>query len=182
MAEIYAQDFSEILVTLAQNNELRIKVLYLIAEQPMPGKVTEGSDRLQRFRVILADLINGQFDISEAIRRTQAEIPRQTSMHNASNRVFAQDWDERLVRTQLNRFYCQAVMEKLLEDGETMCHVPHSRAEKSDSNCSTLLAGRNHDLRPLYDRLISAYAQGVWSSVVKIPDHPHCTHVVAPAR
>lgn len=182
MAEVYAQDFHGIAAVLAQNSELRVRVLLLIEVQPMPGKVTEGGDRMARFRAILVDLVNGQIDLQRAIHRTQAELPRQMSLHSSNNRVFCQDWDERLVRTQLSRFYNQAVMEKLLEDGETMCHVPHSAAEQSDSKCSMVLAGRNHDLRSLYNLLISSYAQGNWSQVVKIPDHPHCTHVIVPAK
>ena len=181
MASVYAQEFSEISFALVQNEALRSRVLALIAVQPMAGKITEGGSRMQAFRSILADLVNGQISVERAISRTQAELPRQTSLYSADNRVFAKDWDERLVRTQFSRFYNQAVMEQLLDEGETLCHVPHSGAEKRESNCSVHLAGRNHDVRTLHTRLVSSYAQGNWSSTVKIPDHPHCTHVVTPA-
>jgi hypothetical protein len=182
MTDMYAQDFMGIPDAIGQNDALRQRIIALIAVQPMPGKVTEGGDRLQRFRAILVDLVNAQITLSQAIRRTAIDIPRDTSLHGANNRVFAHDWDERLVRTQLSRFYNQAVMEKLLEDGETMCRVPHSSAERSDSNCSNMLAGRKHDLQRMYDLLISSYAHGNWSTTTKIPDHPHCTHVIAPIQ
>lgn len=180
MTDLYARDFSGIPDALLHNVVLRQRVIALIEVQPMPGKVLEGGDRLQRFRAILVDLVKAQITVGQAIRLAGTQISRDTSPHSANNRVFAHDWDERLVRTQLSRFYNQAVMEKLLDEGETMCHVPHSSAERSDSNCSVTLAGRNHDLRTMYDLLVSSYAQGNWSSTTKIPDHPHCTHVVVP--
>lgn len=178
MSEELANDFTEILAVFSRNDALRSAALALIANQPMAGKVTEGGDRLERFRAILTDLINGRTDMVGAIRKTEVELSRQTSLYSGSNQVFAANWEERLVRTQLSRFYNQAVMEKLLAEGETECFVPHSPAEDSDSKCSIQLAGKTHDLRTLYDRLVGSYAQGNWSQVVKIPNHPHCTHVV----
>lgn len=182
MADIYADDFAGIPAALTQNENLRRSVLSLIAEQPMAGKVTEGGNRLQTFRNILADLVEGRIDLETAFRQTEAELPRSTSIHGGSNRVFAANWAERLVRTQYSRFYNQAVMETLLAEGQTQCYVPHSTDEDSSSSCSRQLAGSNHNLRALYDRLRRSYADGVWGQDVKIPDHPHCTHVVRPLR
>jgi len=178
----YAEDFGQIATTLATNAELRQEVAALAATEPMPGKVTEGGDRLEVFRRVLEDLIAGQIDLEQAYNRTEAELPRAESLHADNNRVFPHDWGERLVRTQLSRCYNQAVMEELLAAGETMCHVPRSQAESSDSKCSQQLAGGNHDLQGLYDLLIAAYREGHWSGEVKVPNHPHCTHTVVPAR
>jgi hypothetical protein len=182
MSEVLANDFTEIPTVLSQNEALRNAVVALVATDAMAGKVTEGGDRLERFRAILTDLVNGQIGLGEAIRRTQAELPRQTSPYSGNNRVFASNWEERLVRTQLSRFYNQGVMEQLLAEGETQCFVPHSPAEDPDSNCSRQLAGQNHDVKALYERLVTSYRDGVWSQSVKIPDHPHCTHVVTRAK
>ena len=145
------------------------------------GKVTEGGDRLGRLRVILSDLVDGRIDLPQACRRVEAELPRHSSPYSGNNRVFPSGWAERLVRTQYSRFYNQAVMERLLTEGQTECFVPHSAGEDASSMCSQLLAGGIHPLRPLYDRLVSSYGQGNWDKAVKIPDHPHCTHVVTPA-
>jgi hypothetical protein len=80
------------------------------------------------------------------------------------------------------RYYNQAVLEALSKAGDTRCFVPHSRDEKGDSLCSQDLAGAEHDVKPLLDRLIDQYERGNWSKdVVKIPGHPHCTHVVRPS-
>lgn len=178
MPEMLANDFAGISAALSQDDVLRNQVLVLIAHQPMAGKVTEGGDRLERFRVILSDLVNGYIDLEKAFLRTYDELPRETSPHDGNNRVFAASWEERLVRTQFSRFYNQAVMEKLLAEGETQCFVPHSSAEKADSPCSVQLADFNHDLKTLYNRLVESYATGNFTQVVKIPNHPHCTHVV----
>lgn len=182
MADVYAQDLTEVADTLHRNDALRRRVLDLIASEPIAGKVTEGGDRLARFRAILSDLTSGKLDMQGATRRTIAELPRETSPHSDSSRVFLSGWHERLVLTQFSRFYNQAVMETLLEAGETQCFVPHSDIEDASSPCSRQLAGANQDLRTLYNRLTRSYGDGVWSQEVKIPNHPHCSHVVTPPR
>lgn len=182
MAEIYANDFAEILDILARNTELRRAVERLTDTEAMPGKVTEGGDRLRRFRQMLKELINGGLTLEEAYARTERDLPRADSPYAHDNRVFPEDWGERLVRTQLSRCYNQAVMEQLLSEGAAECFVPHSSLEDSDTPCSRQLAGHNHDLRTLYERLVRAYREGVWTDEIKIPNHPHCTHTVTPRK
>ena len=182
MPEILATDFSEILPTLSSNDALREAVLRLIDTEPIAGKVTEGDYRLAAFRQILQELVENKIGLQEAHRRVRAEIPRISSPHASSNRVFPEGWEERLVRTQLSRFYNQAVMEMLVAEGETECFVPHSSSEDSSSPCSVQLAGRNQSLATLHSRLVQSYGQGDFSKEVKIPNHPHCTHVVTRAR
>lgn len=182
MTEEYANDFTEIPQTLEANSALRVAVVAVVEREAMPGKATEGSDRLERFRRILIDLVNGRLSLEGAYERTEQELSRDTSPHRDDNRVFAAGWAERLVRTQLSRCYNQAVMEKLLSEGATMCFVPHSSAEDPGTACSLELAGGHHELQPLYERLTRAYRDGVWSREVKIPNHPHCTHTITPSR
>lgn len=182
MPQIYAQEFQEIPATLTANAELRNSVLALIDTQPMAGKVTEGGDRLVRSREILKELVRGEITLPEAYRRTERDLPRSGSIHAQNNRVFPHDWAERQVRTQVSRFYNQGVMEQLLALGETECFVPHSSQEDRGSRCSLNLAGHNNDLTELHSRLVASYGQGNWSNDLKIPEHPHCTHVVAPAH
>lgn len=182
MARVYAKEFRDIPATFSQNTELRDAVLRLIDEQPVPGKVTEGGDRLLRFKEILKRLVRGEIGLPEAYYRTEADLPRETSIYAANNRVFASGWAERLVRTQFNRFYNQAVLEQLMSEGQTQCFVPHSSEEDSGSKCSRFLAGSAQDIRVLYNRLIESYARGNWSGDLKIPEHPHCTHVIAPVE
>jgi hypothetical protein len=176
----YASEFREIGVTLNQRSDIRDAILLLAATQSMPGKVTEGSDRLERFRIILQQLLKGEIDLSSAIQATELQLPRVQSIYSGDNRVFANSWAERLVRTQYSRFYNQAVLEHLLATGQTQCLVPHSSDEAPNSKCSLHLAGRTHDIQTLYSRLVDSYTHGRWSKELKVPDHPHCTHVVAP--
>ena len=95
----YAGQFSEITTVLAANPHLRATVDNLAATEPMPGKATEGGNRLNQFRVILRDLIAGRIGLDEAISRTGQQLPRSESPHASSNKVFATGWEERLVRT-----------------------------------------------------------------------------------
>lgn len=177
-----AHDFTEIGTVLQNNDDLRGAIIALIASQPISGKVTEGDYRLAAFRVVLTDLVNGTINLDQTFQRTEIELSPRTSPHGSNNRVFASGWAERLVRIQLSRFYNQAVMEKLMTEGQTLCFVPHSTAEDASSPCSVYLAGSNQDLKTLYNRLVDSYANGNWTKNVKIPDHPHCTHVVTRAR
>ena len=182
MSKVYANEFKDILSTLRDNTELRDAVITLIDEQPAPGKITEGGDRLIRLKEILKHLVNGEINLLEAYRRTELELPRASSAHAANNRVFPSGWAERLVRTQLSRFYNQALLEQLISEGHSQCFVPHSSEEDQSSKCSMYLAGNTHDIQVLYNRLIESYGKGNWSSEVKVPEHPHCTHVIAPTN
>ena len=181
MPDEFAQDFFDIPATLAANDVLRDAVVTLIQNEPMPGKVLEGGDRLEVFRAVLTDLARGDISLNEAYQRTNSELPRHASLHSQNNRVFSQGWAERQVRTQFSRFYNQAVLDYLRENGTIECFVPHSAAEAASSSCTQLLAGRQHSVDTLYQRLTEAYARGNWSKDVKLPNHPHCTHVITPA-
>lgn len=179
---VFAAEYAEIQEVLSKNTDLKANVLRLVRESAIPGKVTEGGDREARFRSLLERLVSGEISTEEAISRTEEYLARSTSTHRNDNRVFAQNWANRLVRTQYSRFYNQGVAELLLSAGEVECFVPHSSSEEPTSRCSKELAGRPHDLRMLYDRLIDAYQAGNWNSDLKVPNHPHCTHVIAPTN
>lgn len=181
MPDVYAAEFSDIPFTLANNVALRERVLELVAREPMPGKATDEPGRLDAFRAVLARVAAGELTVPAAVAEVERALPPETSPHRGNARVFPSGWAERLVRTQVSRCYNQAVLEVLLAHGETRVVVPPSSEQGSASRCTQLLAGREHDARELHDRLVRAYGQGDWSAGVKVPDHPHCTHVVAPA-
>ena len=179
MTNNLATEFNEILPTISNDADLRTSMLNLIANEPISGKVTQGGNRLERFRRVLEELVNGSIDLTVAIGRVQTDIPRDSSAHSGSNNVFASGWEERLIRIQLSRFYNQAVMEKLMSEGEKECYVPHSTEQNPNSPCSLHLAGRNQNIQVLHTRLVKSYGQGDYSDrSPKIPDHPYCTHVV----
>lgn len=180
MSLLYANDFTEIPAALAGNQPLRDAMLALIANQPIAGKATEGDNRLNTFREILHELTTGTINIHQAIRRVESELPADSSAYAGNNQVFPHGWAERLVRTQFSRFYNQAVLEELIARGETECFVPHSPSEQGTAPCSQVLAGRTHSVRLLHTLLVDSYGLGHWSDIPKVPDHPHCTHVVAP--
>jgi hypothetical protein len=135
MSNELANDFYEILPALQQNAELRATVINLINSGNVVGKSTEGDNRLDQLRAILRDLANNEINLSTAYSRVEQDLPWGGSIHSYNNRVFPSDWGERLVRTQLSRFYNQAVAEMLLAEGATECFVPHSGAEDANSKC-----------------------------------------------
>ena len=179
-ARVFAREFSEIPAVLSQNTDLRDGIYALVASEPIEGKMTEGGTRLVRFREIMERLVSGEIDLAEAVHRTGVHLASDDSPHRWSRRVFPKGWAERLVRTQYSRFYNQGVLGTLLAQGAAHCFVPHSSAEDPGSPCSVHMAGREHDVRSLYDGLVAAYGQGLWDQQHKIPDHHYCTHVVVP--
>lgn len=175
----WALEFRDIPTTISDRADLRERMLHCLT-LPISGKATEGGTRLDQLRVVLTQLINGSIDLRQSYLLVAQTIPRDESSHSADNRVFATGWEERLIRTQLSRLYNQAVLELLVASGATHCFVAHSSDEKQDSQCSIGLAGRTHLIAPLLERLISSYIEGRWSKELKIPEHPHCTHVISP--
>ena len=177
---MYAQDFYDIVPVLAQNDPLKSRVLSLMASDAIVGKATEGGQRVHALREILRMLVEGHLTLDQSYLEVFRGLPQHASSHSSNNSVFSQGWSERLVRTQLSRFYNQAVLEELQEQGVSHCHVPHSSGESGDSNCTKYLAGSDHSVDHLHVLLTSSYRDGVFSREPKIPNHPHCTHVVAP--
>ena len=176
----YAKEFSEIIETVKSNPQLLKKIVLLIATESIPGKVLEGGGRLDSLRLILSDYFEGKYNINETIAEVEFRLPRQYSAYENDNRVFAKSWAERLTRTQVSRFYNQAVLSEIIETGGSECFIAHSSSEGPDSKCSQQLAGNRHSAAVLLDRLVSSYRDGNWDKDVKIPDHPHCTHTVQP--
>ena len=176
----WATEFKEIPQVLKDNALLRERMIYLICNRRMPGKVTEGVGRIQALRAVLCDLATGTITLRDAFRRVELECPKRSSVYAQDRRIFCEDWAERLVRTQLSRFYSQAVLELLHEHGQTECLVPHSTEEQWDPEGTQSLAGKQHVVAQFLQRLEESYEQGYWNSDAKVPHHPHCTHVVKP--
>ena len=176
----WAAQLGDIPATLAVRPDLRTAMRFLLAHHEIPVKVTEGSDRRARRKAILDALFAGELTLDAAIADTERQLARDDSPHRTSNLVFASGWAKRLVHTHTSVFYTWAVLEFLLASGATQCFVPHASAESATSACSRLLAGRSHDAAVLRDRLISCYVAKQPSRAPLIPNHPHCTHVVAP--
>ncbi|RBP76814.1 hypothetical protein DET47_11582 [Shewanella putrefaciens] len=182
MTVTYAKDFHEITESLRNNTSLKRKVLDLVQFEPIAGKVTTGGSRLNDFREILIDFFDLQIDLDATIAETERRLPRPQSMFSDDNRVFASGWAERLVRTQVSRFYNQAVLESIIESGSDGCFVEHSANEQASSKCSQQLAGTTHSAQVMLARLKSSYGDGAWDKELKLPEHPHCTHTFSPLK
>jgi hypothetical protein len=179
---MYASQYSGIPAAFLANAKTRDRALVLVAREAIPGKVSDGGSRLNDLRSMLSRVVSGEMSPTSACSEIERLLPRSQSMHYANNRVFATAWGERLVRTQVSRFYNQAVLELQIEDGAKTVFVPHSSEEDGNSPCTQLLAGNHHDCRELLARLVRAYAEGDFKMLgPKIPHHPHCTHVVSPS-
>jgi hypothetical protein len=179
---MYASQYSEIPAAFLANVKTRDRALVLIGREAMPGKVSDGGSRLDDLRLMLSQVVSGEMSPNFACSEIERLLPRSQSMYSANNRVFPNAWGERLVRTQVSRFYNQAVLELEIENGAKTVFVPHSSEEDGNSPCTQLLAGNHHDCGELLARLVRAYAEGDFKMLEpKIPHHPHCTHVVSPS-
>ena len=176
----YASEFNEILIALTENSESKKRVLNLIQNKPILGQVIEEDGRVNEFRKILARLVEGKItNLEVSFVEVESKLPRNQSIHFRNNRVFASGWAERLVRTQLSRFYNQAVLEELNENEKEECYVPVSTSSNLSSRCA-IIQDKNHNVKELLANLITNYEKGQYDSSIKLPDHPHCSHVVKP--
>jgi hypothetical protein len=177
----YAEYFDEIEEALKENVDLRKRVIELINHEALTGKCLEGDNRAAMFKCVLKGLVNGWIDIKEASSRTIQELPQEGSRHRDSAVIFSSDWSKRLVHAELSRFYNQAVIEKLLDEGYRECFVPYSKMQNPNSRCTQELAGKKHELSVLHNRLIQCYHNNDRSDQYpKIPDHPYCSHIIMP--
>jgi hypothetical protein len=177
---MYANDFFEIPAVVSVNESLRTKIEDLIKTRPTPGKALEGSDREDKFRDLLLQVLSGEISLQDSYLSIEQIIPTSNSPHSGNNRVFPNGWGERLVRIQLSRFYNQAILEELQNNNVAECYIPHSNHEASDSICTIGLAGKKANVSSLLTLLIDTYEKGNFRKELKIPNHPHCTHVVRP--
>ena len=177
---IWAAQLDEIPATIAARLDLQEAMRFLLEHHEIPVKVTEGGDRRARRKAILDSLFAGTLTLEAAIAETERQLARDDSPHRTSNLVFASGWAKRLIYTHTNVFYCWAVLEALLASSATRCFVPHATTEASTSACSRLLAGRDHDAKELRDRLMQSYVAKQPVRAPLVPNHPQCTHVVAP--
>jgi hypothetical protein len=177
---MYANDFFEILPAISSNTELKRKIVSLVSTRPIPGKALEGTGRDQKFREILLEIINQVIPLEESYAIVEQTLPSSTSIHAGNNKVFPTGWGERLARIQLSRFYNQAILEDLHEKSIPTCFIPHSDHEAKDSSCTVNLAGRDASVSTLLALLVDTYEKGNFNKEPKIPNHPHCTHVVRP--
>jgi hypothetical protein len=176
----WATHLGEVFGLLAVRKDLVLVMRALLANHEIPVKVTEGGDRRARRKAILEALFVGDLTIDAAVAETERRLARDDSPHAASNLVFASGWARRLIYTHTNVFYCWAVLEQLMMAGQTRVRVPHAASEAATSRCSRELAGRDHDAVALRDRLVQTYVEKRALRVPLVPNHPHCTHVVAP--
>lgn len=175
----FATEFSEILNVISNDSSIKQGIIELINRENIIGKVLEGNQRLEKFKEILINLVNGDISFEDSIKHVNKNLSRNTSIYKNDNRVFASNWDYRLVSIQLSRFYNQYILEYLISIGSEKCFVPHSTVEDPNSKCS-LQAGMEHNTNVLYTNLIELYSKGISINNLKIPNHPHCTHVVLP--
>ena len=179
-SDVWAQQFRDIPQTLAVRPDLRTRMHALLELYELPVQVTEGGDRAAQRRAILGALFDGELTLAQAVAEAELRLSREASPHRTSNQVFASGWAKRLIHTHTSVFYTWAVLEDLIAAGQSRCFVPHSPAEAASSACARLLAGRDHAVAVLRERLIDVYVAREPSREPLIPHHPHCTHVVAP--
>jgi hypothetical protein len=180
MARRWASEFRDIPATLRERPDLRAIMLQRLTAD-MPNKATQGPGRLQAFREVLVELIEGRLDVAGAAAEVARRLPPEQSPHAANSHVFSRGWPQRIVHTHFSRLYSQAVLEQLALSGRTLCTVPRSTEEAADSACARDLVGKQHDVAGFLYRLVETYVRGVKSTAPKVPAHPHCTHVAAPA-
>ena len=171
MGEIWASHFQEILPTLKERGDLRNLMVGLILDEPIIAKGVSSPGQLERFRDIMVELAKGETDIHGSVKRAEQDFALPVGEDNGA---------EALVRLQFSRFYNQAVMALLMDNGVSRAFVPRCPGENPTSSCCRELAGKGHAIQDLYDRLVDRYARGKEETGAVVPGHPFCSHVVKP--
>ena len=175
----YAEDFYGIPEVLRTNSSIKNRFISLVNEKSIHGKSVDGQGRVDDLKSILVQIAIGELELEDSYDEVESKLARDHSPYSKDNRTFSSRWAERLVRTQLSRFYNQSVLELLIESGESSCYVPNSVHEKPESKCSSELAGQNHSCKALLNRLEATYEDADYSDrSPKVPNHPYCTHVI----
>lgn len=174
---IYASEFSEILTALTNNLELRARVLVMIQTKPLCCPVIEEEERAKEFRSVLMDLVNGEIlDLEFSYEKLKEKIPQESSKYKNNAEIFQDKWNENVIRLHLSRFYNHAVLEELKENKKEECVIPEASVK---SDC---VLGQNHkyNVLELMENLVNYYDLGHKETILKIPEHPRCPHVVKP--
>lgn len=169
-------------MAVTEHDELQKLVLDLTESEPITGKVMDGEGRTEALREILAEFFTDGLSLEEVYQEIQSNLSRHGSPHAHDKRVFPTGWDERLGRTQISRFYNEAVLRQLRDQGNEEVFIPHSDHEDRDSPCTLQLAGSTAEIELLLNRLHRAYRKGEYHDELMIPEHPHCTHTVTPNK
>jgi hypothetical protein len=109
----YATEFGEIPLAVWCNAALRERIVALVAVEPIPERLLADGARLAAFREILGRFFTGAVGFNDTIVDTQAALSGDLPADAGSG------WAEGLVRTQVSRFYNQAVLAEQLERGAT---------------------------------------------------------------
>lgn len=174
----FASEYNGILETIANNQNIRDRMIDNIKAAKFSGKIFEGGNREEKIRSIFTKLFQLSLTEIQAKNEIETQLERLSSPYRGNSRVFSRDWVEKNFRTQLSRFYNQAVLESLKENHAKECYVHHSTTESS-SKCIHVYAGKNHPVNELLTNLIASYNEGDWTDY-KLPEHPNCSHVVHP--
>jgi len=176
----YASEFNEILTALSNNSTLRTKVIGLIETKPINNKAIEEKEREEKFKSILKTLVNRDIlGLEYTYTKISENIPASESKYANNPSVFSKDWEEKLVRTHLSRFYNHAVLEELQENGKLECFIPSAESEFQNFSCMHA-KDTTCNINELLQNLIDHYEFGKNNASLKIPEHPHCNHVVRP--
>lgn len=181
MERIWAKHFYEIETVLGERTDIVEEMVLLIEREPIHAKVLEGKGRQEKLKEILIEVVRRKRQLKDSYIWLERQLGRVGSSHEINNRVFPNGWGERVIRDNFSRFYNHAVMNLLLKDGHTKCYIPVSPYSDMDSKCSHSLSDGEHEIYPLLASLVDTYSNGNYSNKnPRIPDHPHCTHVVHP--
>jgi hypothetical protein len=116
--EVWATGHADLLETLVNRSELKRLMLHLIATERILEPELETPHRLGEFRRLLtAFLRDRSSDLTLVATRLESRLSPQDAVYRHSAGLFEPGWGARLLRRQLLRFYNQAVLRTLTDDG-----------------------------------------------------------------
>lgn len=179
----WANHFFEVPDALAANDKVRETSIKLVGSEPIHAKAVEGGDRKDRFREILRAFLDTDLTYAEAKERVRTDLPKSGSPYShETSTTFNEQWVDRLVRSEGNRFYNHAVLLVLQDSGEDRCFIPSFDDENPQKKCTRLLAGTEQSIDEMLENMRRAYRNEEWGSFPRIPYKPNCRHTITPVQ
>ena len=179
--EKYAKEFSEIKDCIVINKKIKQRMIKLINIKRIYGYVVEEENRERELKLILEKFCNNdEYLLNNGVTEIREKITRSESKYSNNNNVFRKTWENQLLKNQISRFYNQAVLEILHDEGDEKFFVYPSKDQDPSGKCSIKFINKEWSINEILVNIERNYDEGKYDNSFKLPEHVNCSHVASP--
>ncbi len=127
-------------------------------------------DCKRKFKEIVRDFYTKRIDLNFAGVRCCSELNPTVSFGQTLG------WQQRLLRSEINKVFTLGYGDYLLSMGETECYIPHNNYDQNP-DCQKLIAGKKHSIKQIQLNIYKNYDLKV-KTYPTVPLHPDCQHII----